>query len=339
MLTNLDFFSVPPQSPQFWNCAEVRVTEDCSITTTTTTTPPTVCTPISQEELGYSVTAVSQESCNKCALNNVESTYWPCDSNPPLCDCHQGSTGTTTTQAASTTTTTSTTTPEVTTTTTQGTSTTTTAAPETTTTTTATSETTTATPETTTTSTTTPETTTTTTTESSPTTSTFATAPISSPTAPNQITCRAVTAEEFEAKNENPNSATTDDLCAQCAPPPAGTDYQWWPCNTASPALCVCDGSSGTTTQATSTTTTSPEETTTTTTAATSTTTTTTTTSTNGQTSTTTTVSTGGRTCRAKTKEEISTNEWPVTDETCKVCEGPYDWWPCASNNDLCHCE
>ena len=100
--------------PQFWNCAEVRVTEDCSITTTTTTTPPTVCTPISQEELGYSVTAVSQESCNKCALDNVESTYWPCDSNPRLCDCHRdkttSTTTTTTTTQATTTTTTATTT-------------------------------------------------------------------------------------------------------------------------------------------------------------------------------------------------------------------------------------
>jgi hypothetical protein len=54
---------------------------------------------------------VSQNDCNKCALNNHESQYWPCDSNPPLCDCglelNQG--GSTTTTAATTTTTTSTT--------------------------------------------------------------------------------------------------------------------------------------------------------------------------------------------------------------------------------------
>jgi hypothetical protein len=99
---------------QFWNCAEVRITEDCSVTTTSTTTPATVCNPISQEELGWAVTAVSQESCNKCALKNHESQYWPCDSNPPLCDCgletNQGpATTTTTTTTSSTTTTTITT--------------------------------------------------------------------------------------------------------------------------------------------------------------------------------------------------------------------------------------
>jgi hypothetical protein len=90
---------------QFWNCAEVRITEDCSVTTTSTTTPATVCKPISQEELGWAVTAVSQESCNKCALKNHESQYWPCDSNPPLCDC-----GLQTNQGPATTTTTTTTT-------------------------------------------------------------------------------------------------------------------------------------------------------------------------------------------------------------------------------------
>lgn len=64
---------------KFWNCAEVRITEDCSITTTSTTTPATICTPISQEELGWAATAVSQNDCNKCAQGNHESQYWPCD--------------------------------------------------------------------------------------------------------------------------------------------------------------------------------------------------------------------------------------------------------------------
>jgi hypothetical protein len=98
---------------RFWNCAEVRITEDCSVTTTSTTTPAAVCTPVSQEELGWAVTAVSQNDCNKCALNNHESQYWPCDSNPPLCDCGlettQGPASTTTTTTSTTTTTTTTT--------------------------------------------------------------------------------------------------------------------------------------------------------------------------------------------------------------------------------------
>ena len=64
---------------------------------------------------------MSQNDCNKCALNNHESQYWPCDSDPPLCDCEleliqQGGSsslqlnqgGRTTTTAATTTTTTAT---------------------------------------------------------------------------------------------------------------------------------------------------------------------------------------------------------------------------------------
>lgn len=62
-------------------------------------------------------------------------------------------------------------------------------------------------------------------------------------------------------------------------------------------------------------------------------------------TTTTTTTSTGattandtaGTTCRAKTREEITNGAWPVPDETCKVCEGPYTWWPCGTAG-ICHC-
>jgi hypothetical protein len=71
---------------QFWNCAEVRITEDCSVTTTSTTTYrslATVCTPITTK-LPNGITPVSQESCDSCAAGYQ---WWPCNHDPPLCDC------------------------------------------------------------------------------------------------------------------------------------------------------------------------------------------------------------------------------------------------------------
>ena len=64
---------------------------------------------------------------------------------------------------------------------------------------------------------------------------------------------------------------------------------------------------------------------------------TTTTTTSTGATTTTTANDTAGTTCRAKTREEITNGAWPVPDETCKVCEGPYTWWPCGTAG-ICHC-
>ena len=105
----------PPDEYLFWPCntnlCKCEAVEPVSVplttsSSTTTSTVETSCTPVVEGLPSY-VTPVTQANCDSCAAGYE---WWPCNNDPPLCDCGglaATTTTTTTSQAVSTTTATS----------------------------------------------------------------------------------------------------------------------------------------------------------------------------------------------------------------------------------------